>query len=281
MKAVNFNPNQLPSWPATFCVCNIILAISSTILVTHSLVLNKANKNCLENLVEGEDCTGVIPSCTLEKALLTAQGFLFCYSIFIGFNSVFWMIFSCCKSHNRKQGFEAEEVDHSILHLVLHSLGSVLAVISGISLLVLALHAHFLIPTTEFKNKLVHNYFENGKFREFDTLNVCLGIFDNTAWNVLSLVCLSICFIGHVSLIVYLFMKRSLNKKPVDSSEANSDRVPTLTFNELLPTLHQEENSPHNGRLRIPSARNYPSSPITLNPFSLSPAQEEKPISPW
>ena len=33
MKAPNFNPNQLPSWPATFCVCNIILAISSTILV--------------------------------------------------------------------------------------------------------------------------------------------------------------------------------------------------------------------------------------------------------
>ena len=51
-------------------------------------------------------------------------------------------------------------------------------------------------------------------------------------------------FIGHVSLIVYLVMKRSLDKKPVDSSEANSDRVPTLTFNELLPTLHQEENSP-------------------------------------
>ena len=34
MKADNFNPNQLPSWPATFCVCNIILAISSTILVS-------------------------------------------------------------------------------------------------------------------------------------------------------------------------------------------------------------------------------------------------------
>ena len=34
MKAGNFNPNQLPSWPATFCVCNIILAISSTILVS-------------------------------------------------------------------------------------------------------------------------------------------------------------------------------------------------------------------------------------------------------
>ena len=36
-----------------------------------------------------------------------------------------------------------------------------------------------------------------------------------------------------------------------------------------------------NGRLRIPSARNYPSSPITLNPLSLSPVQVEKPISPW
>ena len=102
MKAGNFNPNQLPSWPATFCVCNIILAISSTILVsqreflvynllefffvkwqhqcyglwgltrffslfdisifqvTHALVLDKANKNCFENLVEVEDCTGTI-----------------------------------------------------------------------------------------------------------------------------------------------------------------------------------------------------------------------------
>merc|ERR1711971_52155 len=104
MKADNFNPNQLPSWPATFCVCNIILAISSTILVTHALVLNKANESCFEKLVEGEDCTGIIPSCTLEKALLIAKKFLFCYAIFIGFNSVFWMIFSCCKSHTRKQG---------------------------------------------------------------------------------------------------------------------------------------------------------------------------------
>ena len=89
-------------------------------------------------------------------------------------------------------------MDHSILHLMLHSLGSVFAVTSGISLTVLALHARFLIPTIEFKNKLVHNYMENGKFREFDTLHVCLEIFDKTAWNVLSLVCLSICFIGKV-----------------------------------------------------------------------------------
>ena len=60
----------------------------------------------------------------------------------------------------------------------------------------------------------------------------------------LQLILSQILFIGHISLIVYLVMKRSLDKKPVDSSEANSDRVPTLTFNELLPTLHQEENSP-------------------------------------
>ena len=45
MKAPNFNPNQLPSWPATFCVCNIILAISSTILV-------KSTKFFLYNLLE-------------------------------------------------------------------------------------------------------------------------------------------------------------------------------------------------------------------------------------
>ena len=51
-----------------------------------------------------DDPTGIIPSCTLEKALLIAKKFLFCYAIFIGFNSVFWMIFSCCKSHTRKQG---------------------------------------------------------------------------------------------------------------------------------------------------------------------------------
>ena len=102
-------------------------------------------------------------------------------------------------------------MDHSILHLMLHSLGSILAVTSGISLTVLALHAHFLIPTIEFKNKLVHNYMENGKFKEFDNLNVCLEIFDKTAWNVLSLVCLSICFIGKVVQGSLLYMDGTLH----------------------------------------------------------------------
>ena len=102
-------------------------------------------------------------------------------------------------------------MDHSILHLMLHSLGSILAVTSGISLTVLALHAHFLIPTIEFKNKLIHNYFESGKFREFDNLNVCLEIFDKTAWNVLSLVCLSICFIGKVVQGSLLYMDGTLH----------------------------------------------------------------------
>ena len=104
MKTAKINPDQLPSWPPTFCVCNIVLAIASTILVTHALVLKSANDDCLEDLVEGEDCTGVIPSCTLETALLVTEGFLFCYSILVGLNSVFWMIYSCCRSHNSKQG---------------------------------------------------------------------------------------------------------------------------------------------------------------------------------
>jgi len=274
MKTAKINPDQLPSWPPTFCVCNIVLAIASTILVTHALVLKSANDDCLEDLVEGEDCTGVIPSCTLETALLITEGFLFSYSILVGLNSVFWMIYSCCRSHNSKQGIETEEVDHSILLLVLHSLGCILCVCCGVSVTVLALHAHFLIPTIEFRSKMVKNYFENGQFREFDTLHDCLGIFNSTAWNVLSLISIVICFIGHVSLIVYLVMKRSLEKKPVNSG-ANLNRVPTITFNELLPTLHQEEN--RNGRIRIPSSRNYPSSPITLNPFTLSPTEEKKP----
>ena len=70
---------------------------------------------------------------------------------------------------------------------------------------------------------MVKNYFENGQFREFDTLHDCLGIFNSTAWNVLSLISIVICFIGHVSLIVYLVMKRSLEKKPVNSG-ANLNR---------------------------------------------------------
>ena len=105
MTTTKLNLNQLPSWPATFCVCNIILAISATILVTHALVLNTANEDCLENFVEGKNCTGILPSCTLEKALSMAEGSMFFYSIFLGFNCVFWMIHSCCQSHFRKQRY--------------------------------------------------------------------------------------------------------------------------------------------------------------------------------
>ena len=104
MTATKLNLNQLPGWTATFCVCNIILAISATILVTHGIVLKTANEDCLENLVEGTgNCTGILPSCTLEKALSMAQGSMFFYSNFLGWNCIFWMIYSCCQIHFRKQ----------------------------------------------------------------------------------------------------------------------------------------------------------------------------------
>jgi len=207
---------QLPSWPATFCACNIILAISATILVTHALVLNAANEKCLENLVTGQDCTGIIPSCTLEKALLVVQGFLFFYSIFLGFNSIFWMIRSCCSSHYRRQGLEAEEVDKSALHVVIHGIGSLLALCSIVSLAVLALHGHFLVPNI--KIQIVHNILQNGKSRNLDQLNNCLNIFDSVTWNLFSIFTLIVCLCGHVVLIAYLYFKK-FGKKIGDSGK--------------------------------------------------------------
>jgi len=260
--------SQLPSWPATLCACNIILAICATILVTHALVLNAANEKCLQSLVEGQECTGIIPSCTLEKALIVAEGFLFFYSMYIGFNSIFWMFRSCC-GLVRTHGLNEEEVDQSTLHMLIHGIGCILSTSSIVSLAALALHGHFLLPTI--KNEIVDNYIHSGKFRNMDTLHNCLTIFDNIGWNLVSLFTLSVCVSGHISLIAYLYMKKSLHGKKSGNSGANS--VPNIMFNDDF-SLYQDEND--SGRVRIPSSRNYPSSPITLKPFGLCPEEEKK-----
>jgi len=258
---------ELPSWPATFCACNIILAISATILVTHALVLNAANEKCLENLVKGECSAGIIPSCTLEKALLVAQGFLFFYSIFLGFNSIFWMIRSCCNSHYRRQGLKSEEVDKSALHIVIHGIGCLLSACSIVSLTVLSLHGHFLVPTIQ--SQMV-DILQNGKSQYLDQLQNCLSIFDNVAWNIFSIFTLIVCLFGHMVLIAYLCMKRTLFGKKIGDSGKNSG--PNVIVNDF--SLYQEEND--SGRIRIPSSRNYPSSPIILKPFGLSSEEGKK-----
>jgi len=253
--------SELPSWPATFCACNIILAISATLLVTHALVLNAANEKCLENLVEGQECTGIIPSCTLEKALLVAEGFLFFYSIFLGFNSIFWMIRSCCNNHYRRQGLSEDEVDQSILIMVIHGVGCILCIGSIISLACLALHSHFLIPNI--KDEVVISYVHSGHFRDLDQLKNCLDIFDNVGWNLVSIFTLVVCLSGHIALIAYLHMKRSMIDKKSGNTGGNS--VPNIFVNDF--SLYQDQND--SGRVRIPSSRNYPSSPITFQQFGL------------
>ena len=93
IKPINFEPKNASFWvgPKLSCAPKIFGPSNVRVLKSESTLIM-------------DDAIGIIPSCTLEKALLIAKKFLFCYAIFIGFNSVFWMIFSCCKSHTRKQG---------------------------------------------------------------------------------------------------------------------------------------------------------------------------------
>ena len=164
--------------------------------------------------------------------------------------------------------------DRTNLHLLLNIAGCLLSLIAMIALAVFMLHAQNLVPSIEFREKTFIHYFTHGiHLGEVKHLQICLDFFESVAWNVVSLITLIVCFICHATFVGFIL----LNKIEIYRHEGNGSKVPSIKIKEESEKPKKKVSINENqNRIRIPSSRNYPSSPIVLDPLSLTPLQERK-----
>lgn len=253
-------PVKLPTWQSTFCFANISLAMFCATLLYMASVLKSVNAKCLVSLNEEVECTGIMPSCSLENYLEMAEYSLFFYSFGFGFNSFFWMVFTCCRTHFRKVDQVLEtDIDRSKTHLILNILGSLASLVCLALMATFATHVHSLVPSIDFRITMVDNFLEHGQHHgSFAPMNVCLDFFESATWGALSLIALVLCYISHSLIIGHILITK------------------TGFFIHQRPHIEVNFLDVDANRTRIPSSRTYPSSPITLNPLSISPSFNKK-----
>lgn len=257
------NPNQ-SWWQASFCLSNIVVAIGSTVLVTHASLLQSAKDLCFAELPCLELDQGTSnASCTVQDSLTLTKTLLLVYSLGLGLHSLFWIIYLCCQGQKRFVKIEERQVDRSMLQLVMNILGCILTLTNLVSLAIYTTHVQLLLPSMEFKSdtitsilavKVQHHNFEA---TEIQPISVCHEVFSSISWNVISIIILIICFIFHAGVVGYIVMNYVAKKK------AN---VPEINVAFVAPDFDLQPT-----RVRIPSSRTYPSSPITFKPLTISP----------
>ena len=166
-------------------------------------------------------------------------------------------------------------------HVIFHAIGCIFSFASSVAVAVFLTHAALLIPTDDFEQKIVNNYVAHGQhFRSFNPMNTCIQFFGhgNYVWNIVGLVFLLISFVCHAVLIAFIdtiWVRESMWSYMMKCA-ATIPGYPQVASQE-----GNDEKAPQNERVRIPSTRKYPSSPILLNPLALdNPTENKKSLAP-
>merc|ERR1712150_132600 len=259
------------SWNAILCVTNILSAIFSTILFTHASVLKNTDemKKCVPNINEiiGAYCTNTLDPdmiCEFDKIDSITKWMLYGYSAISGILSVFWLIRSCCmrdKYFPNHQGYNLARENRLALHMISHLIGFIFATSCMITV---SIHWY----QTSDLNIHIHNEYQSSR----KIAKNCDLIFPTM--NAIGITTLTLCALTHAFLVTYIFLNNYQKRFSSYYVSYKGWTGPTPNIN--LPPGEEESQ---NGRPRISSNRNYPSSPIMLSTMplnhSLNPLPEE------
>lgn len=152
--------------------------------------------------------------------------------------------------------------------MLFHVLGCIFCFSTSVALSVFFAHASILMPSDDYNQRIVDNYLLHANhLSSFAPMQACMKYFDhdNYVWSIIGLVFLLISFVCHVVIISFIDITwvRASFRSVIQNAFSAMQGIPSVV------TKDESEKKAPNPRLRIPSTRKYPSSPIILNPMSL------------
>jgi hypothetical protein len=151
-----------------------------------------------------------------------------------------------------------------------------MAFASIISLIIFHVHITSIASTKDFIDQVILHYTFNAVGEtSFDPMHNCLYYFNHSLkkqWNVMTFFSLIICFVLHGLMIAHILLSKYSSIAGMVSAKFSTDNneLPTIKVDGVTQNKFRLEMPPQARRIRIPSTRTYPSSPIIPKPMSPS-----------
>jgi len=246
--------SSFASWNALLCSIKIVLAISSTIVFTYACAI----QNIDEEFFNGTDFCQSHLICQFETLIQVTKYVLYSYAILCGIMSVLWLIRNCLMKDKYFPNFDGYNnnvrQNNLNLHLIFHFLGfchSVTSIIVNIIYLMEKSDVLAILENTNAIDKDNH-----------------VDLYSTSSLNSFAMLAIFVNLMLHAYVVVYIFLNRHAEKfnfRKIEEAEK----------------AREEIKERKQSRLRLPSTRNFPSSPINMNRLAISPSLQRKvPNSP-